>query len=135
MDIATTAAGSSLDLHLSIYVTCLCNPEAIAHIPNMDVTLRRPTVTTILQDLIAPRSSPPVDAEDGRPVSSSESPGEEPGKADERGGVSSCCGGVAVCASGPFSLTREAQNAVARVSMTRGLELGGIALHTEIFSF
>ena len=43
-------------------------------------------------------------------------------------------GGVAVCVSGPEALTREAHNAVARVGMTKGLELGGITLHTEVFS-
>ena len=43
-------------------------------------------------------------------------------------------GGVAVCAAGPESMTREAHNAVARVSLTRGVELGGIALHTELFA-
>ena len=43
-------------------------------------------------------------------------------------------GGVAVCAAGPESLTREAHNAVARVSLTRGVELGGVALHTELFA-
>ena len=43
-------------------------------------------------------------------------------------------GGVAVCASGPESMTREAQNAVARLSMSRGAELGGVAFHAEIFA-
>ena len=43
-------------------------------------------------------------------------------------------GGVAVCAAGPESMTREAQNAVARLGLTRGIELGGIGLHTELFA-
>ncbi|KAG1738009.1 iron reductase [Suillus lakei] len=43
-------------------------------------------------------------------------------------------GGVAVCASGPESLTREAQNAVARIGLTMSVDVGGIALHTELFT-
>jgi hypothetical protein len=44
-------------------------------------------------------------------------------------------GGVAVCASGPASLVREAANAVARVRLSkRGREMGGVDIHTEVFS-
>lgn len=44
-------------------------------------------------------------------------------------------GGLAVCASGPQSMTREAANAVARIQMSgRGSQLGGVGLHTENFS-
>lgn len=43
-------------------------------------------------------------------------------------------GGVGVVASGPETLTRAASNAVARVGLTRGVELGGVGLHTESFS-
>lgn len=43
-------------------------------------------------------------------------------------------GGVAVCASGPERLTRDASNAVARISMRYGVRMGGIALHTEAFT-
>jgi ferric-chelate reductase len=132
MDIATAAAGSSLDLHLSIFVTCLCNPEAVPRIPNLDVTIHRPSVTAILQRLVSSSSSrsPSTDLEDGSA---------ENGSADEKTHevIESWTpegGGVGVCASGPCSLTREAQNAVARLSATRGVELGGIALHTELFS-
>jgi ferric-chelate reductase len=45
-----------------------------------------------------------------------------------------CQGGVGVCASGPESLTREAANAVARLVPAHGTRVGGIALHTELFS-
>jgi hypothetical protein len=45
-----------------------------------------------------------------------------------------CQGGVGVCASGPESLTREAANAVARLEPVHGRRVGGIALHTEVFS-
>ncbi|KAG1897641.1 uncharacterized protein F5891DRAFT_1241288 [Suillus fuscotomentosus] len=43
-------------------------------------------------------------------------------------------GGVAVCASGPENLMRDAQNAVARLGLTMGMDVGGIALHTELFT-
>lgn len=43
-------------------------------------------------------------------------------------------GGVAVCASGPERLTRDASNAVARMSVRYGVRMGGIALHTEAFT-
>lgn len=113
MEIATTALNSSIELHISIFVTCLCNPEAIPPIPNTDVTIIRPSISTLIDDLLL-SSSAAVDPEHRKP-----------------GGG----GGVAVCASGPESLTREAQNAVASVGLMHAAKLGGIALHTELFSF
>lgn len=44
-------------------------------------------------------------------------------------------GGVAVCASGPASLTRETRKVVANTALLKGIALGGIALHTEVGSF
>lgn len=137
MDIATTvAASTSLDLHISIYVTCLCNPEAVPPIPNCDVTIIRPSVHQLLRELVTQPSS-----------TSSSSPSIVDGKSEgvnvdcenigelaPRLGWTGVGGGVGVCASGPERLTREASNAVARMNMTRGVELGGIALHTELFS-
>ncbi|KAI0270454.1 iron reductase [Gloeopeniophorella convolvens] len=117
MDIAHTAAGSSLDLHISIFVTCLCNPEAVPPIPNSEVTIVRPDVHQILAQML---SSP---AEDDV---------EDEGKAS--GGRLAVPGGVAVCASGPESLAREAANAVAKLAPTHARHIGGIALHTEVFS-
>ncbi|PPQ80497.1 hypothetical protein CVT24_002591, partial [Panaeolus cyanescens] len=69
-DIAMVAASSLLTenpvhLHISIYVTCLCNPEAVPSIPNCDVTIVRPSVYKALEDLIRPRDSD--DLETGRP--------------------------------------------------------------------
>ncbi|KAJ3766319.1 iron reductase [Lentinula raphanica] len=93
-----------LDLQISVYVTCLCNPEAVPSIPNSDVL-----------DLTTPLAR-----------------------------KGECCfasaklqwvalgGGIAVCASGPGSLTREASNAVAKSSLLR--KIGGVGLHTEVFS-
>ena len=49
-DLATAVSGTSLDLHVSIYVTCLCNPEAVPPIPNSEVTVLRPTVRKLLPE-------------------------------------------------------------------------------------
>ncbi|RPD52054.1 iron reductase, partial [Lentinus tigrinus ALCF2SS1-6] len=55
MEITNAVAGTSLDLHISVYVTCLCNPEEVPPIPNMDVVATtRPSVTGILRDLVTP---------------------------------------------------------------------------------
>ncbi|KIJ64231.1 hypothetical protein HYDPIDRAFT_112190 [Hydnomerulius pinastri MD-312] len=123
MDIAKTAAGTSIDLHISVYVTCLCDPEAIPPIPNCDVTITRPSVYRLLHDLTAYPSSSSLHSTDDETKTSTEQ--------------SDCIGrggGLAVCASGPESLTTEAQNAVARLGMMKGLELGGVAIHVERFA-
>jgi hypothetical protein len=115
MDIAHMAAkqGSGLDLHITVFVTCLCDPEAVPDIPNMDVIIERPSASALLAKLTT--------AEWG-------SDEERIGVAAERGG------GVAVCAAGPESLTRQTANAVAAASLRKGMGLGGIALHTEVFA-
>lgn len=130
MDIANAVAGSSLDLHVSIFVTCLCSPEDVPPIPNSEVTVLRPSVTTLLRDLVTPPSSSPsyddkLSAEEQQDADFISQP-----KLEWVG----LGGGVAVCAAGPESLTREAQNAVARLGLTRGIELGGIGIHTELFA-
>jgi ferric-chelate reductase len=127
MDIATLAADTSLDLHISVFVTCLCDPEAVPSIPNLDVTIVRPFVHTLLNDLLKPlstasASNPSVDVEG----TANENPGGQ--KPNSVPG-----GGVAICASGPETLMREAQNAVARLGLRRGSEFDKIALHTELF--
>jgi len=111
-EIATTVAGSSIDLHVSVFVTCLCDPEAVPPIPNSVVTMERPPARQLLDALITP---PADDAVDGlRWV-----------------GLG---GGLGVCASGPSGLTREMANAVGKLSLSgRANEIGGIALHTEAF--
>lgn len=113
-DIATVVAGSSsLDLHISIYVTCLCDPEAVPPIPNSVVTAdKRPTVDRLLSDMITPSEEAPT--EGLRWV-----------------GLG---GGLGVCVSGPSGLTRDMSNAVAKLSLSRRVdEIGGVALHTETF--
>ncbi|KDR79548.1 hypothetical protein GALMADRAFT_265940 [Galerina marginata CBS 339.88] len=156
IDVANTAALSStssnaLDLHISIYVTCLCNPKSIPPIPNCDVTVLRPSVYRILASLISPyrktveggNADHRVSSAPSEKASSSES--DETGESDMYRGIEASYdskfgwfangGGVAVCVSGPQSLTREASNAVARVEMSgRGRQLGGVGLHTEVFT-
>lgn len=122
MELATAVSGTSLDLHVSIYVTCLCNPEAVPPIPNSEVTVLRPSVGKLLTELVTPPAS--LGSESG------ESSDYESGKLQWVG----LGGGVAVCASGPETLIRETQNAVARIGVTRGVKLGGIGLHTELFA-
>lgn len=151
MDIANTVAGTSLDLHVSIFVTCLCNPESVPAIPNSNVTIARPSVTTLLREFMTPPSSRPsahtasssqsqkkleadarsIDSESAEDVAEDV---EKIPSSSARLNWVGLGGGVAVCAAGPESLTREAQNAVARMSLTRGVELGGVALHTELFA-
>ncbi|KAJ3795542.1 iron reductase [Lentinula aff. detonsa] len=169
-----------LDLHVSIYVTCLCNPEAVPAIPNSDVLMlaQRPDTSKILLDLTtAPRMKKGQcccaggsDGEDvkctcgsacagsdddmNKTVKSSASslddleikevprdhlardPEACPALVDASAKLQwvGLGGGVAVCASGPGSLTREASNAVAKLSLLRSVELGGVGLHTEMFS-
>jgi hypothetical protein len=119
IDIATAASNSSIDLHISIFVTCLCDPEAVPTIPNSIVALSRPSIRDLLTDVIRL----PSEKEDSIET-----------RSDEIQEWKHSGGGVAVCASGPESLTREAQNAVARIGLTRSIDVGGIALHTELFS-
>ncbi|PSR71665.1 hypothetical protein PHLCEN_2v12518 [Hermanssonia centrifuga] len=119
MEIANTVAGTSLDLHVSIYVTCLCHPEAVPPIPNSEVGTYRPSVGKILKELVTPPSA--IADDDSKELNC-------------KLAWAGLGGGVAVCASGPEALLRETQNAVSKMGLTRGLELGGIGLHTELFA-
>jgi ferric-chelate reductase len=159
MDIATIAASSArspspLYLHISIYVTGPGSADATLPIPNCDVIVLRPSVYQVLRDLIngqkddasatggsdsisnSSRSKEPesnsgalateiiaIDTEEGIPSASLRLPCITPG------------GGLAVCASGPASLTTATANAVSRVQLSKkGRELGMIGLHTEVFA-
>jgi len=117
IEIARAAKGSSIDLHISIYVTCLCNPEAVPNIPNCDVSVERPTVHRLLNDFVSSAGRPEFE-ESGK------------GKSKGIGGE----GGLAVCVAGPEAMTRETKNGVARLTMSRGMELGRVACHTELYS-
>lgn len=136
-ELANAVAGTSLDLHVSIYVTCLCNPEAVPPIPNSDVSTFRPSVAALLRDLVTPPSpSPSANVVPSSNASSAEDDDAEDAQKGLAGKLEwvGLGGGVAVCASGPESLIRETQNAVARMGVVRGIELGGIGLHTELFA-
>ncbi len=181
---AASSAHSSmpLSLHFSVYVTCLCDPEAVPPIPNCDVTILRPDVRRILGDLVIPPSSfspssatsspkgsitsptasikteestvsPPVpnahvDRDDqeiivvtegghittARDIDIETADGLDPHVSEKLPWVGDG-GGIAVCASGPASLVHEAANAVARLRLSkRGREMGGVDIHTEVFS-
>lgn len=139
-------SANPIELHISIYVTCLCNPEAIPPIPNCDVTIIRPSLYRILADITTPpRHSPSNKSEPSQELppislekrkSTSTDPESEFG--DSLGSKLSWIengGGLAVCASGPESLTREASNAVARLQMSgRGVQIGKIGFHSEVFT-
>ncbi|KAG2099281.1 uncharacterized protein F5147DRAFT_712492, partial [Suillus discolor] len=59
IDITTAASNSTVDLHISIFITCsqACDPEAVLHIPNSIDTLSRPAVHNLLRDFISFPSS------------------------------------------------------------------------------
>lgn len=117
MDIADAATDSSLDLHILIFGTCLCNTSSLPPIPNSTVTATRPDIHKLLARIL------------------SSSLVEDEVEDKSNAGVKQVFfqGGVGVCASGPESLTREAANAVARLAPVHGTRVGGIALHTEVF--
>ena len=119
LEIARTAKGSSIDLHMSIFVTCLCNPEAVPNIPNCDVTIERPTVHRLLHDFVSSAGAP-------------EFGGSEKGKSKAPSIGSG--GDLAVCAAGPEAMTREAKNAIARLTMSQRMQLGKVSCHTELYS-
>ena len=142
MEIAHAVAGTSLDLHISVYVTCLCNPEEVPAIPNMDVVVlnSRPSIARLLTDLVSPprpgasrATAKAKEAAMDDDESISEEAAEHARSTDRLNWVG-LGGGVGVCAAGPEAMTRAAHNAVARVSLTRGIELGGVALHAELFA-
>ena len=69
MDIATAAAATvktstPLDLHISIYITCLCVPEAVP-VFNCEVTMIRPSIYQVLNELTCFKS-PPISTEPSR---------------------------------------------------------------------
>jgi len=108
-DIANLAANSSVDLHISIFVTCLCDPESVPRIPNSLVTMERPTVQRLMKPIL--------------------------GSGDiEKGAFPNVGGGLAVAVSGPDSLTTETRNAIASMSMMERRRFGKVDIHTEVFA-
>lgn len=132
MDIAKLASASDLSLHISVYVTCLCNPEAVPPIPNCDVTVVRPTIYNVLTDMVTvPSCASPLDETEAQVSTVAETELFEPSVRNRLPWVG-LGGGLAVCASGPEGLTREAANAVARLQLVKP-GLGPVSLHTEVF--
>ncbi|TDL19804.1 hypothetical protein BD410DRAFT_773506 [Rickenella mellea] len=136
MDIATAAASPSvqLDLHVTIFVTCSCDPEAISPIPNSDVVLQRPNVGRLLRELAFSSSyssfsglSSVSELSLDSGIANSKMTDFE--KLENHAVVGRS--GIAVCAAGPESLTREVRNAVARFSFMSG---GDIGCHTEEYA-
>jgi len=101
--IANAAQGSGVDVSFRVFVTCLCDPEAVPSIPNMTVEITKPPISELLAPLLEATKS-------------------------------GSAGGVGVAASGPESLTRSAQNAVARIGPSTAASVGGVELHTELFA-
>ncbi|KAI0071226.1 hypothetical protein K474DRAFT_1652757 [Panus rudis PR-1116 ss-1] len=135
--IAHAARGSSsnsqpaLDLHISIYVTCLCNPSSLPCIPGMDVYVDggRPKVLDLLRRFEIEKEEE-VDVEAAFTSHS-------PSKPNRLNGDNTNEGDLAVCVAGPESLVREAQNAVARFAigeLAKGERGRGVAIHTELFA-
>ena len=120
MDIAEAAANSSLRLHISIFVTCDCGAVSVPPIPNLVITRTgtRPNVYLLLAQMI----SPTIVEDDTEDESQASTEGVK------------FQGGVGVCVSGPESLAREAANAVARLAPAHGRRVGGIKLHTTVYS-
>ncbi|KAJ7164427.1 iron reductase [Mycena filopes] len=154
LQIATRAAepGSGLDLRIRIFVTCLCDPDAVPRIPGCTVTEARPQVENVLARLLDPVATRVADCcaeeideddselgEDGDVEKDMEKENDVDvemgtGKGKGRKGASGA-GGVAVFAAGPGSLIREAGNAVARANLGgRGRGAGGVAFCAEEFT-
>ncbi|KAL4263678.1 Ferric/Cupric Reductase Transmembrane Component [Pleurotus pulmonarius] len=140
-ELAATSPG--LDLHITIFVTCLCDPESVPEIPNMDVILERPDVYKLLEALISPHDEveegdvdADVDVEADAEARAPTPPHHHLGTTSKKHALrwAGFGGGVGICASGPESLTREAANAVARLGLRKGKQVGGVGLHTELFA-
>jgi ferric-chelate reductase len=144
------AEGRGLELRISIYVTCLCAREEVPEIPGMEVRVGgRPDMRGLVAGMIGKggageKGKESVDMEMcgcGCAIPEKEGSVSEEGEGEgsveqEKREKGSCCseeqfeGRLAVCASGPGSLTREAANAVARwAGVGRG-----VGLHTEVFA-
>ncbi|KAJ6597944.1 hypothetical protein B0H10DRAFT_2441554 [Mycena sp. CBHHK59/15] len=145
---AHTSSGLPLELRIRIYVTCLCDPDAVPPIPGCVVSIQRPRVGALIDEVLdvhsttcSPRGSSEeekgVDVEKGlgavgeREV---ERGGEgEEGQGGTQGGQGG--GGMAVVAAGPGTLISEAGNAVVRANVRlRRAAVGGVDFCAEAFT-
>lgn len=134
-----------LDLHFLIYVTCLCDPEAVPVIPNSDVLTEKPTAHGILNEFVsAPlqyherasssyRRDSTVSKESSSDVECGDDEGSILKSKLEWVGLE---GGVGVCVSGPEGLIREIGNAVSLLGLkgVKGNSVGKVGIHTELFA-
>ncbi|KAL0948926.1 hypothetical protein HGRIS_009034 [Hohenbuehelia grisea] len=124
--IAKTASSSSLDLHMSIYITRPCVLNFSPSVPKCDIFTQKPAPRDLLQDFVG-------DSFNRNPTAAFDADNEKaqsPTHMQPHAG-----GGVAVCVSGPASLTASVANAVVRYGTVERMQtLGGISLHTESFS-
>ncbi|KAF8986056.1 hypothetical protein BDQ17DRAFT_1376326 [Cyathus striatus] len=146
-DIAHAALScTTLSVHITVYVTCLCNPEAVPPIPNCDVlAVPRPDLYKLVLDMCIPPSSSPSATketahakehancdleEDAASIDSAEE--EALGLPSSKLPWVGYGGGLALCACGPESMVREARNAGARVGMGAvGRRIGGVEVCVE----
>ncbi|KAJ7431080.1 iron reductase [Mycena galericulata] len=145
LQIATAAArpDAHLDLTIRIFVTCLCDPDAVPAIPGCTVTEARPSVSGVLGELLSPpcsddsTTSSSKSSVDGLPQANIREVDLDVEKGVRKGagaGYTQGGGGIAVFAAGPGSLLREAGNAVAGANMSaRGLAAGAVEFCTEAF--
>ncbi|KAJ6492247.1 iron reductase [Mycena sanguinolenta] len=156
LQIATLAARpeAHLDLRIRIFVTCLCDPDAVPAIPGCTVTEARPIVGRVLDRLLDDVARQGVDCcgqlgpirgkdekgvdEKRTSTNSSASASTvdlEAGEVEEDDQEKSGTGGVAVFAAGPARLIREAGNAVASANLSaRGRKAGGVSFNAEVFT-
>ncbi|KAI5117821.1 hypothetical protein M0805_004951 [Coniferiporia weirii] len=149
------AEDSTLDLHISIFVTCLCDPSAVPPIPNCDVLIERPCVAG-LADALARTGSAAECCETGaagveKLCGCCQTAGVDGGadrctcgendvkidavvNAGAGVGADADGGGFAVCAAGPEGMAREAKNAVARLALAHAHRLGRVACHAEVYT-
>ncbi|VDB95683.1 unnamed protein product [Peniophora sp. CBMAI 1063] len=159
---AASHPAADLDVHLSVFVTCLCNPSAVPPLPNSAVSVARPVLHSLLREFISPTLPSEIDVESQDDLvaaadlpsasapdddkftpakKSSERDGEDdaPLRADAsvlkaRWLAPHAGGGVAVAAAGPEALCRDARNAVARLGMGEVRRAGGVGVGVEVFA-
>ena len=123
----------SVSVHVTIYVTCLCDPESIPPIPNCDIIVQKPKIYSMLDTLLTfEQLSSSSSSEIGDPEVAEK--GVTPVDRDnEVGGANDDDdGSLAVCSAGPESMAREVRNAVARLALRRPTRR--TECHTEVYS-
>ncbi|KAJ7106542.1 ferric reductase like transmembrane component-domain-containing protein [Mycena epipterygia] len=141
LQIATLAArpDSGIELTIRIFVTCLCDPDAVPAIPGCTVTEARPSVGGVLAGLLGSTDYVGSEIASAEPLPECAVVETLPAGDIEKGAGADVYtqggGGVAVFAAGPGSLIREAGNAVARANLSgRGRAAGGVEFCAEAFT-